>query len=196
MPSVTGYPAISRDPSLPTAISSNTITRLANTTAYSAGQLIGGSASTGFDGGGTSLNGFTFSSFARFASVADQTAMVRLDRARLYKSQANLLGAFELRIYRAKPTISVADAGSAASGVPVGSASVSARLIARFAFDFTTAVQGSDGSELAVTTLTTVPALGSMPIGATDLFGILVATGSYTPTSGETFSVVLEGLTF
>lgn len=183
---------VARDPGLIQAVVSNTLTRQANTTAYSAGQLIGGSASVGFAG-----NGFTFANFARAAAASGVTAgRVRLDRARLYKSQANLLGSFELRVFRAQPTITIADAGSFSAGVPIGAAGASARLVARFAFDFTTAVQGNDGSELAATTLSGLPAIVGLPTGATDLFGLLVATGAYTPASGETFSVVLEGLAF
>lgn len=181
---------VARDPGLLQAVVSNTLTRQANTTAYSAGQLIGGSASTGF-----ANNGFTFSGFARAGAAAGVTAgRVRLDRARLYKSQANLLGSFELRVFRAQPTITIADAGSFSAGVPIGAGGANARLVARFAFDFTTAVQGSDGSELAATTISGIPAVVGLPNGATDLFGLLIATGNYTPASGETFSVVLEGL--
>ncbi len=177
---------VSRDPSLPQIVISNTLARQANTTAYSAGQLIGGAAATGF-----ASNGFTFSNFARGAG-----GRVRLDRARLYKSQANLLGSFELRVFRAQPTITIGDTGSFSAGVPIGAGGANARLVARFAFDFTTAVQGSDGSELAATTLSGFPAFVGLPNAGTDLFGLLVATGGYTPLSGETFSAVLEGLAF
>lgn len=167
------------------AVPSNILTRQANTTAYASGQIVGGSASVGFAG-----NGFTFSNIARVAG-----GQVQINRARLYKSQATAAGTFELAIFRAQPTLTIADAGAFASGVPVGNATANARLVARIALDMTGALVGSDGAELASTPIST-PALIQLPAGASDLFAVLRATSAYTPLSGETFSVVLEGYAF
>lgn len=177
---------VARDPGLLRAVASTVLTRRANTTAYTAGQIVGGSAVAGF-----ANNGMTFANFARIAS-----GMVRLDRARLYKSQATAVGTFELCVFRGLPTISIADAGLFSAGVPVGVGSSDARLVARFAFDFATSRVGSDGAELAALPLSNSPAVVGLPANGTDLFALLISTGAYAPASGETFSVVLEGLAF
>lgn len=167
-------------------VASNNITRLANTTAYTAGQIIGGSATVGF-----ANNGFTFPSAARTAG-----GVFQINRARLYKSQANALGTFELVLFRAQPTITVGDAGAFSSGVPLGNSVAASRVVGRFAFDMTTALVGSDGAELAALPMSNSPILVSLPGAAVDLFGIIRSTGAYTPASAETFSVVLEGYAF
>ena len=172
---------------LPRVIASTILTRRATTTAYAAGQLIGGAAAVGFTD-----NGLTFSNASRVAGGS-----VQINRVRLYKSQATALGTFEVRIYRAIPaTFSIGDTGVAATGISIGNAASNSRLVARAVFDMTTAVLGSDGAELAVLPLTGSPALVSLPSGASDLFAVIVATAAYTPASGETFSVILEGYTF
>lgn len=171
-----------------------TLTRQANTTAYAAGRLIGGSGTTGFDGGGGSaVNGMTFTGIARTAG-----GVVRIDRARLYSSNAALVGVLELRLYRAKPTITIADTGDIAAGAPVGSANSAARLVGRIQFDKSLGVAGSDGMEIAAAPLYG-PIITTLPSGASDLFGLLVTAvggAGYTPVSGETLSVVLEGYGF
>lgn len=172
-------------------ISSNIMTRQANTTAYAAGQVIGGSATTGFDGGGTSLNGFTFTGFTRVAA-----GQGRIERIRLFTSVAALSGQFELRLFRGKPTITIADAGSFTTGVPVGNATATNRLIGRFSFDLSGGVAGSDGAEVAGVSVSGVPVLFSLPAGASDVFGILVAPVGYAPGIAQTFSFVAEGYAF
>lgn len=167
-------------------VSAPAIVRRANTNPYTVGQIVGGSATAGF-----SNNGFTFAGISRIPG-----GLVQLNRARLYKSQATAAGAFELVVFRGQPTITVGDAGAFATGVPLGTAAAAARIVARFNFDMTTALVGSDGAELAVAPVSTVPALVGLPQNASDLFGILRVTGAYTPASGEQISVALEGYAF
>jgi hypothetical protein len=187
---VSGVVATSAD-KFAVSIISTTLTRQANATAYSVGQLIGSSATTGLGTSGSIINGFQFASFSRTAG-----GVIQLNRARLYKSQNTLLGKFELWVFRGIPTVTIGDTGVVASGVPIGSAGNANRLVGRFSFDMTTGAQGSDGAELGATPISGGSVLTTLPSGSSDLFGILVCTGAYTPVSGETFSVVLEGYTF
>lgn len=189
---------VARDPGLARAIVGNTINRRTNTTAYTAGQLIGGSATGGFDGGGgaTDANGFTFPNFARSPG-----GMVQLTSLRMFKSQATAAGTTEFLVFRGKPAFTIADAAAittSGTGVSMGSAlATSPRLIARFSLDWTQAVVFADGAELAVIPQRGFPAFGSALPDGTSLFGIHVARGSgYSPLSGEAFFPVLEGLAF
>jgi hypothetical protein len=166
-------------------VPSNTITRPANTTAYIAGQIVG------VTGGGVSGR-FAIPSLSRINGGA-----VRVDRVRLYKSQATASGIFVLRLYRGDPAaVGVADQVSASSILPVGNASAAVRLVGRFIFDMTGAVLGTDGAERAGIPTTGQAVLVTTGSAETTLYGVLTTETSYTPISGETFSVVIEGYSF
>lgn len=167
-------------------VTSDIITRQANVVQYTAGQLVGGSATAGF-----TSNGLTFANTSRVTG-----GVVQINRIRLYKSNPTALGTFEVRFYRAQPTITIGDAGAVSTGTPVGNSASATRLVGRATFDMTTAAVGSDGAELAALPITGTPILASLPSGASSLFAVIVATAAYTPASGETFSIVLEGYSF
>ena len=167
-------------------IAGSTIARLANTTAYATGQIIGGSATVA-----SALNIMTFSGVSRTAG-----GVVRIERARLYKSNVSALGLFQLVLFRASPTLAAADAGALAGNVAVGNASSATRIVGRINFDMTGAMVGSDGAEVAGLPISGSGILCSPSGSAVDLYGVLIATGAYTPTSAETLSIVLELFAF
>ena len=166
-------------------VASNILTRPANVTPYDSGQIVGVT-------GGLAAGRFIFPGLARINGGA-----VRLDRLRLYKSQATAVGSFQLWLFRGDPaSVGIADRAVASAQVAVGNAASALRLAGRVSFDMTGAAVGSDGAEVAGITITGPAILALAGAAETALYGVLVATGSYVPLSGETFSIVAEGYAF
>lgn len=152
---------------------SATFTRPANTTAYSTGQLVANSTTAG------SVVPMTFTLGNSFGQ-----GQFRLTRIRLVKSGTGVTNAtFRLHLYQvAAPTFANGDGGTwSGTGAAnwIGNVDVSSML----AFTDGAAGTGScpSGSEIFLKTSS----------GKT-VYGVLAALGSYTPTSGETFTVTLE----
>ena len=161
-------------------ITSSTLTRLANATAYASGQLVANSTTA------ASVVPLTWADAVRFSDGRS----VRIDRARLFKSSANALGSFRLWLFRAAPTLAVGDTGTLAGGVTV------ADLVGRFDFDMTTGALGSDGCAAAGIPMIGPAVLTTLPAGSSTLYGLIEARGAYTPGSAETFSIRLETYRF
>lgn len=149
---------------------SATFNRPADTTAYASGDLVANSTTAG------SVAAMTFA----IGRVAAAGGMVR--RARLRKSGTSIVNAFfRLHLYSAAPTPSNGDNGAwLTSGAAnyVGSIDI----IVDKAF-----TDGAAGNG--------VPSVGSeINFTATTYYGVLEARGAYTPTSGESFELMLEVL--
>lgn len=165
----------------------STITRLANTTAYVAGQVIGGSASAN-----NSANRMILTGISRVAG-----GTVQIPRIRLYKSNPSLTGLFDIILFRGDPSTALsADAATFTGGTAIGAAASAVRVIGRFQADFSIGIAGTDGAEVGA-----APRVGSSiqaapPSGSSDLYAVIVANSNYTPTSGETFNIVAEVLSY
>jgi hypothetical protein len=170
-------------------ISGTTLTRLPNATPYTAGQIIGASATIG-----------SASNIMSFANIARTTGGVfRIDRARMFKSQTTTLGSFQLVLFRSSPTLAGADGAAITTSLSVGNSTSTVRVIGRLSFDMTNGLQGIDGVEVGGTPTIGSALEGQCATGSSDIYGILIttpSTGSYTPSSGETISIVLEGYAF
>lgn len=152
-------------------LTSNTITRPADTTAYVSGDLVANSTTAG------SVTPFSFASATRVAAGTGEIQAIRL-----YKSGTSLTNAnFRVHFYRLTMTPSNGDNGAWLTPYDdyIGS------------FDVTMDKVFTNGSEGAG--LPTVGMLRrfTLPSGTT-LFALIEARGAYTPTSGETFSIRAE----
>lgn len=162
-------------------ITSNTITRPADTTAYAVGDLVANSTTAG------SVTPFSFASVSdpTISSNTDGSAMVRIDRVRFQTNNTSLTNAsFRVHFYRASPTVTNGDNGAWLTAITsyVG------------AFDMTLDRAFSDGAQGSG-----VPLVGSgtvITLPATTLYALVEARGAYTPASGQTFNLVIEGYRF
>ena len=151
---------------------SATFTRPANATAYAVGQLVANSVTAG--------------SVVPLAFTLDNSfpmGQFRLTRARVYKNGVVVTNAnFRLHLYQALPTVTNGDGAawlSSNSADWLGNVDVTSML----AFSDGAAGTGScaAGSEMCIR-----HKQGKV------IYGLLQAQGTYTPTSGEVFTVVLE----
>lgn len=154
-------------------------TRPADTTAYTAGDLVANNVTAG------SVVPLTFTNAVRTAGDC-----VRIERVRVQKSGTSLTNAtFRVHLFEASPTPTVGDNGAYNSS---GVLSTNNVLNMAGTFPVTVMWSGSDGASGVG-----LPATGSgvtaSPTTGTSLFAFLEVTGAYTPTSGETFYVTLEG---
>lgn len=153
-----------------TVVTSNTITRPNDTTAYAVGDLIANSATAG------SVTPFSWTSAAT-------GSVVEIGRIRIKKSSTSVTNAsFRVHLYNATP-------GTPANGDNgAWSTSMSAYI---GAFDITVDRAFTDGSEGAG-----VPLVGSSILckiaSGTTLYGLLEARAAYTPAAQETFSIIVE----
>jgi hypothetical protein len=170
-------------PNYANVIASNVITRSANTTAYAAGGLVGASGvSVGAAG-----HLFTFSSVANANG-----GFVDFNGFRLFKTNNTKAGFFQLILFRASPTFTVADQGILENAVTVGNAASTSREIGRVNFDMSGGFQGSDGAIVRGVLVNASIFTAQAPVASRDIVGLLISTGVYTPISNEQFSIVAE----
>lgn len=157
---------------------SNTITRPANTTAYTSGDIVANDTTA------ASVTPFSFDA----ASIVPSSNIVRVDRIRLYKSGTSTTNAsFRVHLYRSAPaSIANGDNGAWSTSFAgyVG------------AFDVTCDRAFTDGAEGAGVPLTGSAVLCALPAGVTTLYALVEARAGYTPTSGETFTLRAEAYRF
>lgn len=155
-------------------LTSNTLTRPADTTAYASGDLVANSTTAG------SVAAFSFASAARVAAGA-----IRIERVRLYKSGTSAANAsFRVHLYNANPSgIANGDNGAWLTSI--------AGYIGAFDLSSANARTFSDGVELAG-----IPMVGSSILtqlaSGTTLYALIEARGAYTPVSAETFTLRAE----
>jgi hypothetical protein len=153
-----------------------TFTRPANTTAYATAQLVANATAAG------SVVPLAF-------TVARQNAGTgAIRRARLSTNKTGLAGTeqFRLHLFKTSPTPANGDGGTYSVN---GIAAVHIGI-----FDFTLDRVFSDGAKGIA-----APAVGGEIIfdaaaGSQQIFGLLEARGTYSPASGEIFTVALETL--
>jgi hypothetical protein len=154
-----------------TVINSNTTTRPADTNVYASGDLVANSTTAG------SVTPFSFTNAVRVAAGAGEIQAVRL-----YKSGTSLTNAnFRVHFYIATVVPSNGDNGVWLTPMAnyVGS------------FDVTCDKAFTDGAEGAG--LPTVGMVRRFQLASgTTLYALLEARGTYTPTSGETFTIRAE----
>lgn len=156
----------------PAVITSSTLTRPADTTAYASGDLVANSTTAG------SVVALSFAS-----GVLAEGGCVRIERARLYKSGTSTTNAsFRLHLFNAAPTgIANGDNGAWSTN----------RAGYIGAFDVTIDRAFVDGAQGSGISLTGSPMTATIPSGTT-LYGLLEARAAYTPGNAETFNAVLE----
>ncbi len=150
-----------------------TFTRPADTTAYASGDIV--CQSTTVSASGCAPLTFTVS------RQADKSFLI--PRARISASNATLTNAsFRLHLYRQSPTIANGDnsAWSTTNSNYIGSMDVT------FDRAFTDGAKGialpNNGSYI----------IGVPDSGTTNIYGLLEARAAYTPTSAQTFTILLE----
>lgn len=158
---------------------STSFVRPADTTAYAVGDLVANNTTAG------SVVALTFANAVRTAGDC-----VRIERARITKTSTPLTNAiFRLHLFETVPVPSVGDNAAFDSS---GALSTTGALVYAGAVNVTMGMSGSDGA-----TGRGVPDFGAgitlSPTSGTSIFGLLEAQGAYTPVSGETFAVILEG---
>lgn len=156
-----------------TTIVSSSFTRPANTTAYSSGQLVANSVSAG------AVTPLAW-------TVVRATALnAHITRARLQKSGTSTTNAsFTLYLFTASPsTITNGDGGAFSVS---GSAAYVGKIAITVADVFTDGASGAGSSSVGSDIKFQCGA------GSTQLFGFLVASAAYTPSSAEAFSITLE----
>lgn len=158
-------------------LTSNVITRPADTTAYASGDLVANSTTAG------SVTPFSFTNAVRFPGGS-----VRIERCRIQKSGTSTTNAsFRVHIYSATPA-SIANGDNGAWSTSI------AGYIG--AFDVTLDRAFTNGAEGAGLTLTNTPMTCKPSGSAIALFALVEARGAYTPASAETFTVLLEAYRF
>lgn len=154
-------------------------TRPADTTAYAAGDLVANSTTAG------SVVPLSFTNAVRTAGDC-----LRIERVRIEKTGTSLTNAtFRLHLFEASPTPTVGDNGVYNSS---GTLATNNTLNMAGTFPVTMIWAGSDGA-MGIGVPTTGSGATASPTSGTTLFGLLEVTSAYTPVSGETFYVILEG---
>ena len=156
-------------------LTSNTITRPANTTQYASGDLVANSATAG------SVTPFTFDNASR------ESGVIRIERIRVRKSGTSVTNAsFRVHFYNAAPgTPSNGDNGAFLTSIANWAGSA----------DITIDRAGTDGAIGAGLSLTGTPM--TLKVGSSRiLYALLEARGAYTPDSAETFTIKIEAYRF
>lgn len=156
-------------------ITSNTITRPNDTTAYASGDLVANSTTAG------SVTPFTF-----YSSTTKLGGM-KVWRASLNKSGAVATNAnFRLHLYESQPTVT--------NGDNAAWLSTSSGYLGSIDIDVTgkTFSAGTSGSGVYTNNSVFAPLLVVAPQGGV-FYGLLEARAAYTPTANETFTVSLIG---
>lgn len=154
-----------------------TFTRPADTTQYAVGDLIANSTTAGS------------CQPMRFGPVVEQLGhSVRIDAARIFKSGTSVTSAqFRLHLWRASP-------GTPTNGDNGAIALAGTDYVG--AIDVTMDTAWTDGAFGRGLPLTNTPMTATPRDGGMQMFGYLEARGTYTPASGEVFTVTLEGFQF
>lgn len=150
-------------------------TRPANTTAYTAGDLMANSATAG------SVVPLKFS-----LNGVGRSGMVR--RARLHKT-TNTTANFDvtLHLFDAEPTVSNGDNGALAVATNLDS------WLGTLTLDATTAGNVEAGASANATVISGAAAIGiSKPVGGGVIYGLIEHTAGYAPGNAEVFTVWLE----
>jgi len=149
----------------------SSFSRPANTTQYTANDLVADNATAG------SVTPLTFSLYRLGGS-----GIIR--RARLHKTTTTAtVATFTLHLFSAAPTVTNGDNGAfAISSV--------ASLLGSIAIDMSSGAVAGTGSLKQFSAATAI----GVDFGSLDstIYGLLVATGAYAPGSGETFTATLE----
>lgn len=158
---------------------SSSFTRPANTTAYAAGRLVANSTTAG------SVTPLSFASASRVAGDC-----FRIERVRLMTSSTSLTTAsFIVHFFESSPTVSVGDGAAFDSS---GTLSTTGALVYAGNVPITLTTAGSDGA-VGIG----VPGVGNgitmAPQSGTTVYALIEANSAYTPTSGETITVIIEG---
>lgn len=151
-----------------------TFTRPADTTAYASGDIVANSTTAG------SVVPLQFLTATPVAGVG------RVDAVRIRKSGTSTTNAsFRLHIYNAAPTIASGDnAAFSTSGLTTYVGALDVAIDRAF-------TDGACGRGIPISIS---PIL--LTTNNTTLFGLIEARGAYTPASGETFELLLEGYRF
>lgn len=154
---------------------SSTITRPADTTAYTSGDLVANSVTAG------SVAALQFTTAARVSGGSGAIVGARIQKSTTSVTNA----AFRLHLFDTTPTFTSAGDNSAISTVVVASAKGYLGYV-----DITTMIQFSD---VAWGTGAPDNNRGSVPFKATAqiIFGILEARGTYTPGNAEVFTIAI-----
>lgn len=158
---------------------SASFTRPADTTAYTAGDLVADNVTAG------SVTPLTFTNAVRAAGDC-----VRLERIRIEKNSTSLTNAsFRVHVFESSPTPTVGD-----NGVFNTSGALATNNILNYAgsFPVTMTWSGSDGA-IGIGIPTTGSGMTVKPVSGTTIYAFLEVTAAYTPVSGEVFTVVFEG---
>lgn len=157
-------------------LTSNTITRPADTNAYTSGDLVADNVTAG------SVTPFSFTSASSVAA-----GVLRIDRVRIHSSSTSLTNAqYRVHFYRAAPT-----------GIANGDNGAWSTNIASYvgAFDVTVDRAFVDGSSGAGVPITGSGVLMRITAGTT-LYALIEARAARTPISAETFSIIAEAYRF
>ena len=154
-------------------------TRPADTTAYTSGDLV--------------ANSVTAASVVPLSWTVSRTVLglVRVRRALLHKNQNSITNAgFQLHLFNASPTIATAGDNSVfatnVSGYDKSMGFIEFTSIARYADGAVSQGQCVDDTNTKAAAMIVAPAAGRL------VYGLLLATGAYTPASAEVFTVDLE----
>lgn len=159
------------------------LTRPADTTAYTANDLVGAQTDAGA------------ANVVEIVGAAGPDEMsIRIERVRLAKSTNTATNAqFRLHFFESRPTLGVGDNG--ALGALTALAVDSLRYYAGYV-DVTINRQGNDTADGSVGVA--VPVVGTgltmRPVGGTSIFLVIQALGAYTPASAEKFWPTIEGI--
>lgn len=155
--------------------------RPANTTQYAAGDLVANSATAG------SVTAMTFA----FEQIP-AGGFTKIITARMWKSDLDVTAAnFRLHLFSASP---VSTAPSNGDNEAIAVAVDEAGYIGSINFDMTTSggVSIFTGGNAAVgTPMSSREIVMKLPGASNAIYGLVEATGTYTPASGEVFTVEL-----
>lgn len=154
-------------------------TRPSDTTAYAAGDLVANNTSSG------SVVVPAFTNAIRSAGDC-----VRIERVRVSKTSTSLTNAsFRVHLFETVPVPTVGD-----NGVFNNASVLATSQVLNYAgsMSLTMTWSGSDGA-IGIGTPTTGPAITIAPTSGTTIWALLEVTAAYTPASGETFQITLEG---
>ena len=158
-------------------LTSNTITRPSDTTAYASGDLVANSTTA------NSVTPFSWTNAVKFPG-----GPIRIERIRIVKSGTSVSqSSFRVHLYNQAPaSVTNGDNGAWLTSVTgyIG------------AFDVTVDRAFTNGADGAGISLTSTPMTCKTASGSTTLFALLEARGAYTPANAETFTLVLEGYRF
>lgn len=163
-------------------VHSVTFTRPADTTAYTANDLVG-----------TSTSVVAANSTIIADAVYDGADGFRFDRVRLYKSGISLTNAsFRVHIFNALPVWSVGDNGAGGAITALAVTDMAGHVgYVDITMDRASATAGAYGmANPSSGAITAKPSA----VTSTALYVAVQATAAYTPASGETFTVALEGI--